>query len=150
MKYIKHLILLICLSTMLAATITVDEVKSTIAKVDIARSNININELINIFSDDINITINVLIDNETRTMSFDKDTYINMLKNSWAKVTNYSYTRSNEIINIVDNQVNMTSIISESMMSDEHNISSMAEENSTLELIDDNLMITNIIINLTI
>lgn len=150
MKYIKHLILLICLSTMLAATITVDEVKSTIAKVDIARSNTNINELINIFSDDINITINVLIDNETRTMSFDKDTYINMLRNSWAKVTNYSYTRSNEIINIVDNQVNITSIISESMMSDEHNISSMAEENSILELINDKLMITNIVINLTI
>ena len=128
-----------------AAELTEETAKQVISRVDNAVNELNSKAVGDALSDNVSITININMKGQKQVMKPSKQEYISMLEQGWAQYTNYKYNRSNAVVKIIGNKAFVTGDVSESMTVHGQNISGTSKEETTIELVNGQLLITEVI-----
>ena len=132
-------------ATSFSAELTENSVKNLLSEIDNAIVNLDANGVANALSDDVNITMNITMEGQTQVMKLSKQEYITMLKQGWSAYENYTYSKSNVIIKIQEGKAIVTANIKETMTVQGQNLSGESQEIVTIEIVNGNLLITNVV-----
>jgi len=89
--------------------------------------------------------MNITMEGQTQVMKPSKQEYITMLKQGWSAYENYTYSKSNVIIKIQEGKAIVTANIKETMTVQGQNLSGESQEIVTIEIVNGNLLITNVV-----
>ena len=143
-------VLLITLfSTAYASKLSESDVKKLIASIDQAVLNQNANMFSNFLSDDVTITINIIMQGGSQKITYSKQEYISLIEEGWANSRDYKFNRTKLIITISGTSAIVNAEGTESTIMDvqgrDVSMTSESKETLTIKLIDNKLLITNII-----
>ena len=130
-----------------ATNLSEDEVKSFLAALSQSTSSLEVSAIANAFSDDAQITINISFQGQQQALTPSKAEYINMLKQSWSLYKDYQYQRSNQKINMADNQAIVIADIRESMNIDGQVILGSSQEEVIIKSVNGQLQVIQMIVN---
>lgn len=128
-----------------AAELTEENITKLLDQVDIAAMNLDVNSVASTLSDDISITMNITMQGEEHVMSPSKQEYLAMLQQGWSMYKDYQYDRSNVTIKIEGGKALVTADVKESMTIQGQNISAESQEEATVEVVNNALLITKIV-----
>ena len=132
-------------TTAFSAEVTESTVKKLLSEMDVAITNLDSETLAKTLSDDIQITIHINIQGNEQVMKPSKQEYISMLKQGWAAVENYSYKRSDLVIDIKDGKAVVSANVKETMTVQGQSLSGESKEVATVESVNGKLLFTNIV-----
>ena len=132
-------------TTAFSAEVTEGTVKKLLSEMDVAITNLDSETLAKTLSDDIQITIHINIQGNEQVMKPSKQDYISMLKQGWAAVENYSYKRSDLVIDIKDGKAVVSANVKETMTVQGQSLSGESKEVATVESVNGKLLFTNIV-----
>ena len=150
-KTVKVCFLVFCLfTTMISCSSSYDElteeiVRDFITEIDNAIVNMDVDGVADALSDDAIIVMNINMQGQTHVIKPSKHAYIEMLEQGWSAATNYEYTRTNLKIVMQDNKAIVTALVRESMTVQGRNMDTRTREKITVELINGQPLITNVV-----
>lgn len=131
--------------TALAADLTRSQVDAFISRADVAINNFDADTLIKDFSDNVKITFNFHFHGQTQVMQPSKAEYVALLKEGWAQLSNYQYSRSNLNVELQGKRAVITCDITESMDVNGQHLETIASEEVTVELINGKILVTSMV-----
>ncbi len=150
-KWVKVYFLVFCLFAVAIScsspsdVLTEEIVRALVDDMERAVENRDADRFSESLSDDVTIVIHVNMRGQTQVMKPSKQEYMSMLKQSWAVSENYVYRRSNLKIDIQGNKAVVTADVSESMTVQGRNISTETHEEVTVEMINAEPLVINVV-----
>jgi hypothetical protein len=149
-KAIFLLLSLVVATSSHGAGLTEETVKQVISRIDKAVNDQNANALANELSNDVSIKLNISMKGRKQAMTASKRQYISMLEQSWAKYSDYKYSRSDVKINIKDNKAFVSAVVQESMTVQGQNVSGSSTEEVTIEMVNGKPLITKVLAHISL
>jgi len=144
-KAIFMFLSLVAATSSYGAELTEASVNQVISRLDKAINDQNADAVAKELSNDVSIKINISMKGRQQTMTASKRRYISMLEQSWAKYSDYKYSRSNMTTEIKNNKALVSAVVQESMIFQGQNMSGSTKEEVTIELVDGNPLVTKVI-----
>jgi hypothetical protein len=138
--------LLALLSSAAGSTTELTEasVRALIAKVDRAIPARNVAVIAEVLAERVVISVNMTVNGQLQHLSPDRGQYLDMLKQTWATVSDYRYRRYNQRITIEGHQAIVTADVWESATLNGQTMSTQSRETTIIESVDGKLQATAI------
>ncbi|MDD5359701.1 MAG: hypothetical protein PHI02_05490 [Sulfurovaceae bacterium] len=147
-KIIRLFAVLICMvvfSTANANDLTGQTINVFLGNIDKAIVAKNTSLISDTLSEHVIIVVNVKMQGQNRVLKLTKTEYVSMLEQGWSACKNYKYARTNVSIKIKSNRAFVTSDVKESMTVQGKKISGISKEETTIELVDGQPLVTKIV-----
>ena len=136
---------LMALSSSFASDLTERNVMQLIAQVDNAVNRLDARGVAAAMSDDVEIVMHITSQGRKQVVRPGKYEYLQMLEQGWSMYSNYTYRRSNMVIEIQGGKAVVTADIHESMTFQGQRVSGSSKEEAVVEIINGKPMITRAI-----
>ena len=120
-------------------------VKELIAKIDKAVSSRNVSEMGRYLSEDAQIILNLEAGGETQSVTLTKSEYLDITRQGFAAVSDYTFRRSNEQITLSGKSAKSSGDVIETFVMGGQRQTTRTKEVCTIELINGVLLITKLV-----
>lgn len=134
----------VCCSWVQAGDLSKPHVREVIRAVERATNDLDVEALALTMADDVVIEFDITMLGESKVVRASKDEYVEVLAETWSRIDQYNYSRSDTRIKMVGDHAIVSARVHESMVIDGHHVDGTSKEKVVIRMIAGQPKITKV------